>query len=78
MNNNNDGTRVDLSTPQAMEHWLRVFGCEADVLIEACGIATSRSVEAVSSAIAWVTKQRTEQRAQKVPKRKWEDDGLSP
>ncbi|KTT32405.1 hypothetical protein SB18R_23665 [Pseudomonas oryzihabitans] len=78
MNNNNDGTRVDLSTPQAMEHWLRVFGCEEDVLIEACGIVTSSSVEAVSSAIAWVTKQRTEQRAQKVPKRRREDDGLSP
>lgn len=74
MTNNYDGTRVDLSTPQAMEHCLRVFGCKADVLIEACRIASSSSVEAVSSAIAYVTKQR----AQKVPKRKWEDDGLSP
>ena len=60
MNNNNDGTRVDLSTPQAMEHWLRVFGCEADVLIEACRIASSGSEEDVGSAIVYVTEQRAQ------------------
>ena len=70
-NNNDDRTRVDLSTPQSREYWVKEFDCSQDVLTQAYVMAGSGSVESVGSAVMKL-------KAQRVPKRKREDDGPSP